>query len=406
MKTFHISFIAAILFLVATSCESIKDTYRDFVKDGETIYVGKADSIKVRGGLKRVEISWLLLSDPNVSKYKIFWNNNEKSVEGLVKKTENVDTVKVPITDMEEGVYQFDIVLYDNDGHSSVKAGAIGAVYANRYQSFILNRVHRRAERINPEDLMIEWMRATEDMVQVEMEYKNITGVLRQIVMPASETDVTLTGFPVRGALTYRTAFIPEPAALDTFYTEYQTIIVKEPPVKLNRSKWTFPGYDDNSQDGQIGYSSQNTTENGGVSPNGRVIAMLDGLTSTYWHARYAAPLSSYPHWFIVDLGDLVEIEGVMLQRRQGNANSATGYYFYTCESDPVNQNDPVNGYDWEYQGEYTFDRTINDEQVQWITPSPKARYVKMYFDTKHQATGAQQFNMFSEFALYGTILQ
>ena len=60
--------------------------------------------------------------------------------------------------------------------------------------------------------------------------------------------------------------------------------------VKLDRSEWTFPGYVDNSNDPTIGYSSQETIgEGGGVSPYGRVIAMLDGDLSTSGmpHGKY-----------------------------------------------------------------------------------------------------------------------
>ena len=168
-------------------------------------------------------------------------------------------------------------------------------------------------------------------------------------------------------------------------------------PEKLNRSKWTFPCFNANNSNGTCGYSSHHI-------PGNDITVLLDGDVNTLWHS--AVPASDYPHWFIVDLGDLVEVQGVMLQRRQGNTNSASGYYFYTCETEPANQNDPVNGYDWKYQGEYSFNRAIDAEQVQWILPFSKARYVKLYFDTKHRAAGAQQYIMYSEFGLYGRILE
>ena len=67
-----------LLLLAATafqSCKKMDDIYREFYESGETVYVGKADSIKVRGGNERVELTWLLLSDPKVASYKVYWNN-------------------------------------------------------------------------------------------------------------------------------------------------------------------------------------------------------------------------------------------------------------------------------------------------------------------------------------------
>ena len=165
--------------------------------------------------------------------------------------------------------------------------------------------------------------------------------------------------------------------------------------TKLDRSDWTFPGYVDNSHNGTIGYSSQAINE--GVSPNGRVIALLDGNSSTFWHARWGSPASDYPHWFIVDLGEVVEFSGVMLQRRQDHSGTSIGYRLYTCESAPTNQNDPVNGYAWVNQGEFPFVAGINDEQVS-LLQNTVARYVKVYFDVHHR--GTTQYAMFAEFAL------
>ena len=94
-KNILILLVLSLLFSIFTSCENMEDTYKEFVGDGETVYIGKADSIKARGGRNRLELSWLLLSDPKVSSFKVYWNNKGDSIEGDLVKTENVDTVKL-----------------------------------------------------------------------------------------------------------------------------------------------------------------------------------------------------------------------------------------------------------------------------------------------------------------------
>jgi len=179
-------------------------------------------------------------------------------------------------------------------------------------------------------------------------------------------------------------------------------------PVRLDRSGWTFPGYVPGSEDRTISYSSQATNEGGGVLPHGRVVAMLDGDPGTYWHSRWRSPAQPYPHWYIISLNQLVEIHAVLVQRRPGDARGATGYYLYTCETEPTDINDPVDGYDWKRVGEYPFNPGINDEQISYIDdeeePLPQARYVKVYFDTSHQGTSV--YAMMAEFALLGRVIE
>ena len=170
------------------------------------------------------------------------------------------------------------------------------------------------------------------------------------------------------------------------------------PEEILSRAGWTFPGYNVNSQDETIGYSSQATNE--GEVPNGRVVAMIDGNKNTFWHARWSPNASNFPHWFIVDLGETVEINAVMLQRRQNDDRMQTGYRLYTCEDIPFNPNDPVSGYAWEYQGDFPFNPNIDNEQTNRLENMVKARYVKMYFDESHRGTSA--YTMIAEFGLYG----
>src|SRR3546814_5891410 len=69
------------------ACSEMDDTYDGFLKEGEIIYVQGADSLVIRPGYKRVELSWLALSDPTVTKAMVYWNNGRDSVEVPINKT-------------------------------------------------------------------------------------------------------------------------------------------------------------------------------------------------------------------------------------------------------------------------------------------------------------------------------
>ena len=102
--------------------------------------------------------------------------------------------------------------------------------------------------------------------------------------------------------------------------------------VKIDRSNWSFPGYNAGSNDGTIGYSSQEAQGEGDQDglKNGRVISMIDSSLKTYWHASWKVA-SDYPHWFILDMGKDVTVASVELTRRQGNAKGQKGQIIYTC---------------------------------------------------------------------------
>lgn len=170
--------------------------------------------------------------------------------------------------------------------------------------------------------------------------------------------------------------------------------------VKISKANWSFPGYNDSSNAGTIGYSSQESIgEGGGKSPAGRVIAMLDDNLSTYWHASWKQA-SSYPHWFIVDMGKNVTISSIELTRRQGDARGQKGQIFYTCsDEDAANKENP-DSWGWTNHGAFAFDPGIDAPQIYRINSNPVARYIKVYFGTEHKGTGAQA--MVSEINVYG----
>ncbi len=210
-----------------SNCESIDDTYKEFVEGGEITYVGKADSIEVLPGRERLEVTWLLLSDPKVSSYKLFWNNGSDSIMGDLVKTENVDTVRVMLNDMPEYVYNIDIFLYDKQGNSSIKSSTIGRTYGAFYEGSIYNRLYKSTKRIS-EGLEITWSDPSEEFVESELSYLDINDKLITKVVDREVEIDTLFNIPVNGEFKYHSAYLPEANAIDIFYTE-------PTEVKLNK---------------------------------------------------------------------------------------------------------------------------------------------------------------------------
>lgn len=221
-KNQFINFVVIILTSVFISCEKMDDTYKLFVGSGETIYIGKADSLKIRGGRNRLELSWLLLSDPKISSYKVYWNNKDDSIQGSITRTSDIDTVRLLLNQISEGSHDFDIYLFDKAGNGSIKSSITGAVYGYNYEKSLLNHTFISSRRDN-ENYIIEWMPEPEDgMVMIEIEYLNsFKEVIKKQIQGEFDVD-TLLNFPINGSILLRTKFLPEPMALDTFNTYYQ----------------------------------------------------------------------------------------------------------------------------------------------------------------------------------------
>jgi hypothetical protein len=235
-----------------TSCSKQDATYSDFLKNGEIVYNGKPEQLQVLSGNNRVQLQWYIVSDPKITKAKIFWNNpaqidgkdpepgerigGRDSVEINIQRSSGTDSVKVLIDRLKEGIYTFDVFMYDNAGHSSVKSEVIGNVYGDTYQNSISNRPLNTALLDTTEsksDVYLEWFGVAQQAVKIDLKYTDVSGTsktvhMQKVVNPIDprrdmlwETLDTLWNYKEGELFTYRTAYLPEPNSIDTFYTDF-----------------------------------------------------------------------------------------------------------------------------------------------------------------------------------------
>lgn len=208
----------------------------------------------------------------------------------------------------------------------------------------------------------------------------------------------------VRFAYNNNKSFLSGEAVKITYHTEdeyenasetQEVSVTPQGIVALDRSGWTFPGYDPNSNSAQIGYSSQETK---GEGKNGRLMAILDGDFSTYWHSSWKVK-TDYPQWFIVDMGAEHEIVTLDFARRLNNNKEQKGEHIYTCtDANAADKSNPES-WTWEDQGSYSFDPNSDALQPATFKKAVKARYIKVYFGKEFKGNG--NFCMLSEMNAY-----
>jgi hypothetical protein len=255
------------------------------------------------------------------------------------------------------------------------------------------------SSKLNGEDLfnevILSWVNETGKRVTIEVAYINSAGQLASSSFTATATGSSALGNLAGGPGRTFTVVVKDAKQNSSDARNFTVDVLNT--IQMDKSGWSFPGYDATSRYETIGYSSQALNEANATYPNnGSVLAMIDGAIDSFWHASWSNPNTAYPHWFIIDFGVEVTITHVEMARRQGNSGTHKGFQVLTCtDAGAMNLADPTT-WSWQDQGEYVFDPTINALQRYRIATRPRVRYIQMYMDAKFKGTG--NYVMISEF--------
>jgi hypothetical protein len=209
------------------ACTKLRDTYSQFVGNGEIYYPAKADSLTAYPGRNRIQLSWLLISDPKIVRTTVYWNNRADSLAISVNKTGSIDTIRTILKNMTEGTYTFEVFTYDNKGNRSVKVEQIANVYGTNYDISLVNRPLKTAVmNATADTALLDWYPASGQHVAVDLRYKNSLGDSVFVVIPADSIRVKLPKFKKAESFRYRSLYKPEKNAIDTFFTVYESRLI------------------------------------------------------------------------------------------------------------------------------------------------------------------------------------
>ncbi|MVT09366.1 DUF4998 domain-containing protein [Chitinophaga tropicalis] len=208
--------------LVAVMSCTKEDEYKKYITNGSEIrYTGKLDSMEIRSGYNRVEVSGLFMGDPNVASCKIYWDSRRDSVTLLVKRTSGVDTLRHIISGLSEGSHSFEIVTFDMSGNHSVSVKGSGYVYGDRYKGALLNRPVTSAELDAEGNAVITWgdFDITSGARGTIHTYTNNSNETVSVYAPVQQTTTKLPGYKAGTRYDYKTVYLPDSSAIDTFYS-------------------------------------------------------------------------------------------------------------------------------------------------------------------------------------------
>lgn len=364
MKNSIIYVILSLSFLFAC-CTDMNDISKEFLT-AETRYAGSPDTIKVLAGKERIVLRFRL-TDASVSKISVFWNNKSDSLILPVVMDVSPKLFNVEIPGLYQGSYSFEIITQDDKGNKSIVSRATGKVYGDTYKASLLNTPLKAylTDVVNPAKVEAVW--GSPDLTALGMEflYTNTSDVeVTQFVdVPKAENEVfepkmQLEDYKTGTKLKYRTFYLPEKTAVDTFVTNYAEVNVKGFAVAYDRFGWII----------EASYDTGNPRP-----PQN----LLDGVLSTVWHMDKTP--GKYPHSAIVDMGDVYDISGFYVQQRSPITTPAKAIAF-RVSMDKVK---------WTSVGEFTMSNTTTAIQYFDLMLETKARYFELIVKSDYNNGGS-----------------
>lgn len=216
------------LFAIAALAGCSKmDDYKKFQETGEIPYPGIMDSVNVWAGKNRVRVTGLFTSDPKITKYRLFWNSRQDSLEVPVVRKGYIDSASTIIGNLREGAISIEVRTYDAENHISIPVFAVGNVYGAQYEQGVGNR--SAVDMVAGSDgLEIDWATAPANSISTTVKYTVTDGAAKAVVVNNADEATTLPGYRYGTKIVVTTAYLPEPGAIDTFYAAKADTLIKE----------------------------------------------------------------------------------------------------------------------------------------------------------------------------------
>lgn len=370
MKKIILALIVTILALY--SCEDINFLHEKYLKEGEIVYIGKADSIKVMPGKERVLFKWLMNADPKIKTCKIYWSNRSDSSIVNINRTEAGPIKMEEHLSLPEGEYLFEFVTEDDKGNISLSSYKSGQVYGEMYISGLRSRPINNISATS-EELIIEWGNIDNSLGSV-LNYLDSSGKKSSIEIDPGENKTIIEDYMLGGEFDYQSMYIPDTAAIDVFYSN--PAIGKFPEfIKIDKNDWEI-----------IEVSSE---ESGGEGPvNGYATALIDGDTNTFWHSKWSGASLPLPHTIVIDMKSNVTASSLNIWRRSNNKDLKTVEFELSKDNSS-----------WDKLGSVTYTTDpAQRERILELESLKVGRYLKLIVTESHSSPHAS----ISEIFVYG----
>lgn len=225
-----IKILSIIYLLLLASCSGEIDPL-DYVDGEEIRYPGKANEPTYLAGKERLKVQFKLGPDPNVNRAVIYWNLKKDSVVVDIDRASLKDNMVTKlIENLPENVYNFEIYTYDKFGNKSVPTFLTGRTYGNRYATVVADRALLNYELENLDgDLKLTWADSVIFSRGVDVKFTNFDNAKQQVFVANTEETSIIKRVKIEEPLEVYTLFLPEPEAIDTFFSK--VVVTLDPSI-------------------------------------------------------------------------------------------------------------------------------------------------------------------------------
>ena len=221
MKTKYL-FIASALLLACLACSKMNDNIDQYLSQGEITYLARPDSVKLFPGRERF-LAQFWVRDPRVNEMRIYWSQKRDSISIPIPETrDKQDPIAVMVDrNITEGDYTLYFVSYDKYGNHSVSDEQFVNVYGDFFQSTLRPR-HVKSKSFKNNAWTIKWGSSFSLLEYgVRLFYSDLDGKDQVVTVKKDDMGASTVVSNVDSGkeFSFETVYLPEPTAIDTFYT-------------------------------------------------------------------------------------------------------------------------------------------------------------------------------------------
>lgn len=207
-----------VIALMVGACDDMLDNIRPYLDKGETVYVGKVDSLYTLAGHNRIELVARLKSGSTQVKCQVVATDPDGIRDTLyydVKRKNGEQYLEYMYNELKEGQYDFSIITFDSSGNKSLVVRTEGYSYGSFYLSTLSNR---RLSEIKKQDnrVIITW-KSIDTALYTLVTYVNNGGEKKTIKVPFNENETIIEDYLSEGSFTWVSVYKPEKNAMDEF---------------------------------------------------------------------------------------------------------------------------------------------------------------------------------------------
>ncbi|MDN5202229.1 DUF4998 domain-containing protein [Fulvivirgaceae bacterium BMA10] len=284
--------------IIVFSCETTEETYEEFTRNGETVYIGKADTVIVGPGFEKLRFWVVINADPKINKGLLETSDGAFMHEFDVVRTRNgQDTITFDL-DLDEGEYTFDLYLLDDGGNRSIGREIQTTVFGEKYQASLLNRGIAGIDAFSA-NAVINWSDPNPGTIETILTYEDADGVMQTVLVSNEDNQTTLSSYKTGGSIVVSSTYKPTETAIEVF--------------EAIPAETTFPSQFllDKTLISALGLTGDATAGCWGSTYE----RLTDGSTDAFWHGC-DIPEDQYPWVLSFDLGVAANLSGFRLDER------------------------------------------------------------------------------------------